>query len=70
MKPGIKTSEFALTLVGIAGLLLSAFSGKLDPNVAAGCSSILIAIYTALRTYLKQNNVPDSDIPQLPTVPK
>ena len=66
MKPGIKTSEFALTLVSIAGILLSAIKGKLDPTVAAACSSALVAIYTALRTYLKSQNVPDSDIPQIP----
>lgn len=66
MKPGIQTSEFWLFLVVIAMVILAAFAGKLDPNVAGLISTLLTMVYGKLRNDLKKAGVPDSDIQALP----
>lgn len=53
MKPGIKTTEFWLTLgAAIAATALTHFE-QVDGTVAISVTAILTAIYTILRAALK-----------------
>jgi VanZ family protein len=53
LKPGIKTTEFWITLsLGLGSVLLGAL-GQIDGSTAAAAATILGAVYTAARGYLK-----------------
>lgn len=53
-KPGYKTTEFWLTIVSNAIMILGALDGKIDPKVAAIALAVLNGVYTALRGYVKK----------------
>lgn len=60
LKPGVKTSEFWVTIgLGLCPVILSAL-GQLDGEYAAAAVTILGGIYTAVRGLLKSRQLPPS----------
>jgi hypothetical protein len=53
LKPGISTSEFWITLSLSLGSVVLAALGQIDGSTAAAVSTVLGAVYTAARGYLK-----------------
>lgn len=53
LKPGIKTTEFWITLgLGLGSVILATLD-QIDGTTAASAATILGAVYTASRGYLK-----------------
>jgi 3-keto-L-gulonate-6-phosphate decarboxylase len=53
MKPGYKTTEFAVTIATLLGSLLSAVSGGLSAPDAAKVSGVLGSVYIVGRVIVK-----------------
>jgi hypothetical protein len=53
MKPGWKTTEFAVTVITAAAALIAALSGQLSPRYAALASAISVGLYAVSRGLAK-----------------
>ena len=53
LKPGYKTTEFAVTVLTIVGLLVSALAEHLTPHYAAFASSVAAGAYALSRGIAK-----------------
>ena len=63
MKPGVKTSEFAVTVLTGAAMLIASVAGYLSPHWAAISSSVAAGLYSLSRGWAK------GSVPVVPTVP-
>ena len=54
IKPGIKTTEFLITLIGILGSTASALAEVVDPKLAMILSTIATVSYTISRGWVKR----------------
>jgi len=52
-KPGVKTTEFWVTLALILLNIAGALTGKLPPAYAGVASTVIGALYTVVRGYVK-----------------
>jgi len=53
LKPAVRTTEFWLTILGLATTGVQAFSGHLDPEMAAGAGAVMTGVYSLGRQWLK-----------------
>lgn len=54
IKPGIKTTEFFITLIGILGSTAAALAEVVDPKLAMILSTIATVFYTISRGWVKR----------------
>ena len=66
MKPGHKTSEFALTVLTAVGLLAAALASQLTPRYAAIATSISVGAYALARGITKLGALWSQPPPQPP----
>ncbi len=66
-KPGISTSEFWLTLLGVATTLAETFRGNIDPKWGAIISASLTLGYALVRGFTKSAASAASVAPASPT---
>lgn len=53
VKPGVKSSEFLLTILGVVGMVAGMLFGKLDAGTATLVIGILVGLYTVARAIVK-----------------
>lgn len=53
MKPGYKTTEFAVTVLTAVGALVAALAGELTPRWAAIASAVSVSAYSLARGFTK-----------------
>jgi uncharacterized membrane protein HdeD (DUF308 family) len=53
MKPGIKTTEFWLSVIAIVGMFVPTLLGFLSPELAAVVSAIIVGAYSIARGIAK-----------------
>jgi hypothetical protein len=55
MTPGMRTSEFYVTVATNIGVVAAALAGALSPRYAAVASAVSVAAYSVARGLAKQN---------------
>jgi hypothetical protein len=55
VKPGRKTTEFALTLLTLAGTVTASIAGSLPPKWAAVASGVETTVYALSRALVKSS---------------
>lgn len=68
--PGVKTSEFYMTIACVVALIASKFGFDMNPNEVGALIAALVALYTASRTIVKHAAVkqPDTVVVHAPVV--
>lgn len=56
MKPGLKTSEFWVTVATDVGLIAASLEGSLSPRYAAVAAAVSTAAYAIARGFAKHGN--------------